>query len=72
MALRFADYLTGPASQAQMTVEQIQTAADRMRTQRGLQSLGVSKISFSTDSLEAGVTRYYDLNPKDATYLIRL
>lgn len=71
MALRFAAYLSGPASQAQMTVEQIQINADRIRTQRGLQSLGVSKISFPTDPLEAGVTRYYDLNPKDATYLIR-
>ncbi|MBC8134284.1 MAG: VWA domain-containing protein [Fibrella sp.] len=73
-ALRFADYLTGPTAQSRETTERFQGTIDRLQIQNTLRSLGVrgATVPVGSDPLEAGVMRYYDQNPQDATYLIRL
>lgn len=70
-ALQFANYLTG--------VGALQGAIEQAQTKNLLQSLaGTKKFSLSDVSrtnlgpAEAGVMRYYDQNPQDAAYLLRL
>ncbi len=81
-ALRFADYLSGPASLtradnelAEANSERLIERVQQLRMQRDIRSLGVSKpvrfVSTTNRPVEAGVVRYYEKNPKDATFLIR-